>query len=93
MTATREPISTVRFRRMLGDIEAGQVNCVVVKDLSRFGRDYIDVGRYLERWFPEHGVRFWPSTTGSTVRRALTTCCCRSKTSLTSNMPGTSPEK
>lgn len=46
------------FRRMLGDIEAGQVNCVVVKDLSRFGRDYIDVGRYLERWFPEHGVRF-----------------------------------
>ena len=46
------------FQRMIRDIEAGKVNCVVVKDLSRFGRDYIDVGRYLERWFPEHGVRF-----------------------------------
>ena len=46
------------FRRMLADIEAGNINCVIVKDLSRFGRDYIDTGRYLERWFPEHGVRF-----------------------------------
>lgn len=46
------------FRRMISDIEAGNINCVIVKDLSRFGRDYIDVGRYLERWFPEHGVRF-----------------------------------
>lgn len=46
------------FKRMISDIETGTINCVVVKDLSRFGRDYIDVGRYLERWFPEHGVRF-----------------------------------
>lgn len=46
------------FRRMIRDIEAETVNCVIVKDLSRFGRDYIDVGHYLERWFPEHGVRF-----------------------------------
>lgn len=46
------------FQRLIGDIEAGRINCVVVKDLSRFGRDYIDVGRYLERWFPERGVRF-----------------------------------
>lgn len=46
------------FQRMISDIETGKVDCVVVKDLSRFGRDYIDVGRYLERWFPEHGVRF-----------------------------------
>lgn len=46
------------FRRMIGDIEAGKVNCVAVKDLSRFGRDYIDTGRYLERYFPEKGVRF-----------------------------------
>lgn len=46
------------FRRMLGDIEQGAVNCVAVKDLSRFGRDYIDTGRYLERCFPELGVRF-----------------------------------
>ena len=46
------------FQRMLEAIGCGEVNCVVVKDLSRFGRDYIDVGRYLERWFPANGVRF-----------------------------------
>ncbi len=43
---------------MIADIECGKVNCVIVKDLSRFGRDYINTGQYLERWFPEHGVRF-----------------------------------
>ncbi|MCI9136351.1 MAG: recombinase family protein [Lachnospiraceae bacterium] len=46
------------FQRMIEDIETGKVNCVIVKDLSRFGRDYIDTGKYLERYFPEHGVRF-----------------------------------
>lgn len=46
------------FKRLIADIEEGKINCVVAKDLSRFGRDYIDVGRYLERWFPEHKVRF-----------------------------------
>ena len=46
------------FRRMEGDIEAGKINCVLVKDLSRFGRDYIEMGRYLERVFPAQGVRF-----------------------------------
>ena len=43
---------------MIADIEDNKVNCVVVKDLSRFGRDYIDTGRYLERIFPELNVRF-----------------------------------
>ena len=46
------------FQRMIKDIEAGKVNCVIVKDLSRFGRDYIETGRYLERIFPALGVRF-----------------------------------
>lgn len=46
------------FARMMEDIEAGRVNCVIVKDLSRFGRDYIDTGKYLERFFPDYGVRF-----------------------------------
>ena len=46
------------FQRMLRDIESGRIRCVLVKDLSRFGRDYIETGRYLERWLPEHGVRF-----------------------------------
>ena len=42
---------------VIKDIEAGKVNCVIVKDLSRFGRDYIETGRYLERIFPALGVR------------------------------------
>ncbi len=46
------------FRRMLAQIEAGELDCVIVKDLSRFGRDYIDMGYYLERFFPSKGVRF-----------------------------------
>ena len=46
------------FRRMEADIGAGKINCVLVKDLSRFGRDYIEMGRYLERVFPAQGVRF-----------------------------------
>lgn len=46
------------FKRMISDIMAGKVNCVIVKDLSRFGRDYIEVGRYLQKVFPALCVRF-----------------------------------
>lgn len=46
------------FRRMIEDIKKRKINCVIVKDLSRFGRDYIETGKYLERKFPEWGVRF-----------------------------------
>lgn len=46
------------FQRMLDDIKAGVVNCVIVKDLSRFGRDYIDCGYYIDKLFPQLGVRF-----------------------------------
>ena len=46
------------FKLMLEDIKEGVVDCVVVKDLSRFGREYIDSGRYIERLFPALGVRF-----------------------------------
>lgn len=46
------------FKRMMNDVEAGRVNCVIVKDLSRFGRDYIESGRYIQKVFPALGVRF-----------------------------------
>ena len=46
------------FQMMLEDIKKGIVDCVIVKDLSRFGREYIDSGRYIERLFPALGVRF-----------------------------------
>lgn len=46
------------FKLMLEDIRKGVVDCVIVKDLSRFGREYIDAGRYIERLFPALGVRF-----------------------------------
>lgn len=46
------------FCRMIEDIEKGKINCVIVKDLSRFGRDYLETGQYLERYFPEHNIRF-----------------------------------
>ena len=46
------------FQEMMSDIIAGKVNCVIVKDLSRLGREYIETGRYLRRIFPAYGVRF-----------------------------------
>ena len=46
------------FRRMMHDLRAGIVNCVIVKDLSRLGRNYVKVGEYLEHTFPLLNVRF-----------------------------------
>ncbi|MCI8934839.1 MAG: recombinase family protein [Clostridiaceae bacterium] len=46
------------FLRLLADIEAGLIDVVITKDLSRLGRDYIMTGHYLERYFPEKGVRY-----------------------------------
>ena len=40
------------FQRMLQDIEDKKIDCIITKDLSRFGRDHIDTGYYLERYFP-----------------------------------------
>lgn len=46
------------FQKMIEDILAGKINCVIVKDLSRLGRDYITTGYYIEVIFPVNGVRF-----------------------------------
>lgn len=46
------------FKRMMADVEAGNVNCVIVKDLSRLGRDYIEAGRLIQKTFPAFHVRF-----------------------------------
>ena len=46
------------FQQMLADIEAGKINCVIVKDLSRFGRNHIETGYYIEMYFSRRGVRF-----------------------------------
>lgn len=46
------------FRRMEQDWKNGRINCIIVKDLSRFGRDYIDMGNYVERVFPTLDIRF-----------------------------------
>ncbi len=47
-----------QFERMMGDVRTGRVDCIIVKDLSRFGRNYIEAGEYLEKVFPFLGVRF-----------------------------------
>lgn len=52
------------FQRMLSDIREGKIDCVIVKDLSRFGRNYIESGRYIEKIFPMLGIRFIAITDG-----------------------------
>lgn len=46
------------FKQMLEDIEAEKINAVITKDLSRLGRDYIDTGYYLEKYFPSKKIRY-----------------------------------
>ena len=46
------------FQQMLSDIEAGHANCVIVKDLSRLGRNTIDTGYYIEQYFRIRNIRF-----------------------------------
>ena len=50
--------SRPEFNRLMDDVKAGRINTIVVRDLSRFGRDYIETGTYIERIFPMMNVRF-----------------------------------
>lgn len=55
---TGTDFSRPAFSRMIADLKEGLINCVIVKDLSRFGREYIEAGNYIEKVFPFLGVRF-----------------------------------
>ena len=46
------------FQKMIEAVQRGEIDCIVVKDLSRFGREYIDSGAYIQKLFPALGVRF-----------------------------------
>ena len=52
------------FQRMIADIQAGKIGCVITKDLSRLGRNYIEAGSYIEIFFPKHNVRYIAITDG-----------------------------
>ena len=56
------------FKRMMEDIKSGKINCIIVKDLSRLGRNYIEMGKYLEQIFPMMGFASSPSMTTMTMR-------------------------
>lgn len=51
-------LDRINFQRMIKDAENGLFECIIVKDFSRFGRDYLEVGNYLEFVFPVMGIRF-----------------------------------
>jgi len=63
------------FEAMMGTVYAGKANCIVVKDLSRFGRNYIEAGNYLENVFPAMGVRFISVGDGYDSADATTSDC------------------
>lgn len=52
------------FMHMMQDIRLGEINCIIVKDLSRFGRNYLEAGNYIEKIFPFLGIRFIAVTDG-----------------------------
>ena len=80
------------FQRMLNLVEDGQVGIVIVKDLSRLGRDYLQTGFYAEVVFPNTTCASLPSTT-MWIRRLETTSLSRSKISSTSGTHATQAGK
>ena len=71
------------FQRMMEQVKKRKINCIIVKDLSRFGRDYIDSGRYIEKIFPSLASVLLQSTTTTTLHslsRQATKSFFRSKT-------------
>ena len=78
------------FQRLIADIEAKKVNMVLTKDLSRLGRDYILTGHYMERFFPEHRVRYISLLDGIDTGVSTATRCTpprKTRSSSTSRLP------
>lgn len=59
------------FKRMIEDVEAGRVNCIITKDLSRFGREHIMMGYYLEFYFVDKNVRYIAVSEGEDTEKGL----------------------
>ena len=55
---TGQTFERAGFQRMLADLESGRIDCCISKDLSRLGRNAIDTGYYIEKYFPTHGIRY-----------------------------------
>ena len=76
MTAADDGWSGTNFgrpnlNRMMGDVESGKINCVIVKDLSRFGREHIMMGFFLEFIFPKNKTRFIAVSEGEDSEKGL----------------------
>ena len=59
------------FQRMMDDVESGAVNCIITKDLSRFGREHVMMDYYLEFYFPEKKVRYIAVSDGEDTEKGL----------------------
>ena len=59
------------FKRMMNDVDSGKINCIVTKDLSRFGREHIQMDYYLEFDFPERGIRYIAVTDNEDTEKGL----------------------
>ena len=81
-----------RFQDMMDDIEAGKVNCVITKDLSRFGREHVMMDYYLEFYFPEKksAISLFPTMR---IRKRDFRILCPSKICSTNGLPRIPAEK
>ena len=59
------------FQKMMDDIESGKVNCIITKDLSRFGREHVMMDYYLEYYFPEKKIRYIAVSDGEDTEKGL----------------------
>ncbi|MCR5452811.1 MAG: recombinase family protein [Lachnospiraceae bacterium] len=59
------------FKRMIEDVESGRINCIITKDLSRFGREHVMMGYYLEFYFVEKDVRYIAVSDGEDTEKGL----------------------